>query len=210
MQPSLSIITIGQGRTQPIEDFSAVRNAELQSATSDWVLFLDSDEKISDADFEKLKQIISQTTAAGLYLRRSDIFYGKQLHYGEWGNTKILRAMKCTAARYQGKVHEVPIISGKTEQTDIVIQHYSHPSISQFITKVSRYAELAAKESNPSMLRTTLETVVYPDAKFFLNYFVRLGFLDGWRGLAYATMMSLHSFFVRAYRISERLIDEAA
>ncbi|NCN82936.1 MAG: glycosyltransferase family 2 protein [Candidatus Pacebacteria bacterium] len=209
MQPSVSVITIGRENTkQPIQDFAAARNAALKNATSDWVVFLDSDEKISESDFEKLKKYISQTKAAGLYLTRSDIFYGVQLHYGEWGSTKILRAMQPAKAKYQGKVHEVPQISGTTEQTDVVILHTAHPSINQFIAKVSNYAALAAAERKTSLLRTGIEICTYPIAKFLLNYFLLRGFLDGWRGLAYATVMSLHSFFVRAYRISWHLQNE--
>ncbi|MDA1079339.1 MAG: glycosyltransferase family 2 protein [bacterium] len=210
MQPSLSIIDIGKENDhQPITDFAAARNAALKKATTDWVLFLDSDEVISEGELAKLKAIIAETKAAGLYLRRSDIFYGKRLHYGEWGSTKILRGMQRTKARYKGVVHEVSIISGETEQTDIVILHHAHTSITQFLSKIFYYSELAANEKKVSLARTSFEIVLYPIAKFVLNYVIRLGFFDGWRGLTYATMMTLHSFFVRAFRIAKHLQHEA-
>jgi len=204
MPPSISIVTISPktSAAQPITDFAAVRNKMLAQAKSDWVLFLDSDEKIHKTDFEMLKKHIADTKASGLFLRRSDIFYGKQLGHGEWGRVNILRAMRRDAARYHGKVHEVPQISGSTETTTVAILHNTHPSVSAFITKVSRYAALAAAEKNVSITRTGVEIFIYPLTKFVLNYFIRLGLLDGWRGLAYATTMSLHSFFVRAFRIS--------
>ncbi|MBI4226081.1 hypothetical protein HY612_03115 [Candidatus Roizmanbacteria bacterium] len=40
--------------------------------------------------------------------------------------------------------------------------------------------------------------IFFPLAKFILNYFIKLGFLDGPAGFTYAFLMSFHSFLVRA------------
>ncbi|NCN06437.1 MAG: glycosyltransferase family 2 protein [Candidatus Pacebacteria bacterium] len=202
MASNISVITLSHEQFPNITDFAAARNALLGQAKTDWVLFLDSDEKLSQEDFTKLKQHVKTTSAVGIYLQRSDIFYGKRLRYGEWGSAKILRLMQPNKANYENKVHEKPKIFGKTEEIDITILHYAHPSVSQFVTKVAHYAKLAASQRKKSLTRLSLEIFTYPFAKFLLNYVVRLGFLDGWRGLAYATLMSLHSFFVRAYSIT--------
>jgi hypothetical protein len=42
-----------------------------------------------------------------------------------------------------------------------------------------------------------LAIIFYPFGKFILNYFLKLGFLDGAPGFVYAFMMSFHSFLVR-------------
>lgn len=39
--------------------------------------------------------------------------------------------------------------------------------------------------------------LIYPSAKFVLNYLVKQGFRDGIQGLVMALMMSFHSFLVR-------------
>ena len=36
-------------------------------------------------------------------------------------------------------------------------------------------------------------------AKFVSNYWLKAGFLDGWRGLIYAVVMSIHSLAVRVF-----------
>ncbi|MBI2420736.1 MAG: glycosyltransferase family 2 protein, partial [Candidatus Levybacteria bacterium] len=40
--------------------------------------------------------------------------------------------------------------------------------------------------------------ILYPKAKFLLNFFIRRGFLDGIEGFIFAIFMSFHSFLVRA------------
>jgi len=202
------LLVIDTSTTGPITDFAKLRNEALSQATSTWVVFLDSDERISREDFAELKEQIAQTTADGLYLCRSDVFYNQTLQFGEWGRVPILRAMRRAAATYHGVVHEVASISGSVESTTVTILHYAHLSITEFVAKVSRYAALAAAARQASLFRLGAEICVYPIAKFILNYGIRRGFLDGWRGLAYATLMSLHSFFVRAYGIAEHLRHE--
>ena len=43
-----------------------------------------------------------------------------------------------------------------------------------------------------------VKIIAYPAAKFFIDYFWFLGFLDGTAGAVVALMMSFHSFLTRA------------
>lgn len=191
------VIPVKEGVT----DFSAIRNHAVNHASHHWVLFLDSDERLQFEAPAQIAKILLDNLYEGVYVKRSDIFLGKKLRFGEAGTTYLIRLARKRQLKYEGKVHEVPIIPGSIGQSDIEILHYSHNSITEFIIDISEYAQSVAEEKTTGMLANFLELLLFPIGKFFLNYFLKFGFLDGWRGLTYAVMMSLHSLFVRLYRL---------
>lgn len=191
------VIPVKEGFT----DFSAIRNYAVNHASHHWVLFLDSDERLQLEAPSQIAKILLDNLYEGVFVKRSDIFLGKKLKFGEAGTTYLIRLARKRQLKYEGKVHEVPIIPGSIGQSDIEILHYSHNSISEFITDISEYAQSVAEEKTTGFLANILELMLFPVGKFFINYFLKFGFLDGWRGLTYATMMSLHSLFVRMYRL---------
>lgn len=183
----------------PIQDYSQVRNEALAKASHEWVLFLDSDEVLTASSLPALAQIISENNCDGVIVRRSDVFHGRKLEYGEAGNQPIVRLGKKQHMRFTGNVHETAQIEGKINYSTIELLHYSHPNISDFLAKISVYAEQVAQERTLSWPQFLVELIVFPPAKFFRGYIMQGGSQDGWHGLVYAACMSLHSLIVRIY-----------
>jgi len=184
-----------------INDFSQARNQALKKAIYPWVLFLDSDEVISHESIAEIKKIIQTNLLDGVLINRQDIFYKKIIKYGEVGSVKLLRMGKGDKMSWQRPVHEVAAINGVVGDSDIKITHHAHSSLEDFINSVTSYAEIEAryrKRLNKNLI--LLELITFPIIKFVHNYFIKRGFLDGWRGLSYALIMSLHSFSVRVFQ----------
>lgn len=181
-----------------ITNFAEVRNWAMKQTQHDWVLFLDSDEMLTKSAPEQLQRVLLEDLYDGLYLLRSDIFHGRQLQHGEAGNQPILRLFKKDLTHFNRAIHEVAKVNGTVGQSEIRILHYAHPNISSFLASVAQYS-LEIGETYPrDKLGLLLELLLFPPAKFMHNYLLRLGFLDGWPGLVYAVIMSLHSLTVRA------------
>lgn len=181
-----------------IKDFAQLRNQALNQVKTGWAFFLDSDEVIEDFDLKHLESLLSNQQIAGLSVSRSDVFHGRKLLYGEAGRQTVVRLVRVGHAQFAGLVHEVALVSGQVAESKIAITHFSHESIQQFITQVSQYANLATTtHHHKSRWRLLSELIAYPPLKFIVNYVFKLGFLDGWRGLSYAIIMSLHSTLVR-------------
>lgn len=183
-----------------LSGFADQRNYGLEKAKGDWVLFVDSDERISQALWYEIMQYVNDPVEnfSGFYVRRIDLIWGKQLKHGEAGTLKLLRLAKNGSGKWSGTVHEKWNISGKTETLNNPIFHYPHQSIGQFLKEINQYTDLRAKELyERGVVTNWLFILLYPKTKFFLNYFLRLGFLDGMPGLVTALMMSFHSFLVR-------------
>jgi glycosyltransferase involved in cell wall biosynthesis len=181
-----------------ITNFALVRNYGLKQARHDWVLFLDSDEVLDPGGVKKLRKIAS-TRAAGATLVRSDVFYGKKLRFGEGGRmalTRFVFAQKTTAL---GEVHEVLKVTGNVVASHCTITHYAHASISDFLSDVSYYAQIAGENKKTNTIQSLLELATFPVGKFLFSLILQGSILDGWRGVTYSVMMSLHSLFVRIY-----------
>jgi glycosyltransferase involved in cell wall biosynthesis len=183
-----------------ITDFSLVRNQGLRSAHREWVLFLDSDEFLAPETAAELPTILSNPEISGVWIRRRDLYAGEIIKFGEVGLVYFLRLFRKDKGSFTRPVHEVTQVRGPTILANFVIYHQSHRDLTEFLAKVNRYAYLeAASRDEMSRLKWWWQILVYPSAKFFTNFILKLGFLDGWRGLQYAIAMSFHSLLVRVY-----------
>lgn len=184
-------------------NFSQARNFGLQKAKNEWVLFVDSDEVISDALAYEISNVIHTAGQDvgefnGFYIKRQDIMWGKKLKYGETGSIRLLRLALKNAGKWIGMIHEEWKIKGKVGTLINPIIHYPHPTVAEFLKKINFYSTLRAEELYLKKVKINiLSLILYPCGKLVLNVLFKKGFLDGIPGLVYALLMSFHSFLVR-------------
>lgn len=182
-------------------DFAGQRNFGLAKARGEWVLFVDSDEVITKELAQEIKKAISSKPEVinGYYFRRKDYFLGRWLNYGETRRVRLLRLAKKKAGAWQRPVHEVWQVKGKVGQFNYPLLHYPHPNVAQFIEETNYYSTINAQHLYAQGIWVSWwQLPAYPAAKLWLNYFWRLGFLDGAAGAITALIMSFHSFLTRA------------
>lgn len=199
-------------KTGQILDFSKIRNEMIQKAKHDWVFFLDSDEYLDmNNNFKQsIKNLLTDKNVSGISFKRIDVFHEKKLFWGETRNNFQLRLFRKDKFIYYGKVHEVIIpresydyrskkntMKNVVKNDDASIIHNSHLSISEFFLDICAYAKIHSLDLSKNKNRLVVEMLAFPTGKFFTNFILRLGFLDGWRGFTYAILMSLHSLISR-------------
>lgn len=191
---------------EPISDFAATRNQALKRAEHPWVLFLDSDEVLAENSFNELKQCLHSETVDGFFVLRLDSFLGKALYWGEAAQL-LLRLVKKDATVFERPVHEEAVVDGRIADSNIIIKHYAHRSISEFIVDVANYSKSEGEYRFNQLKQpfSLLFLLAFPLSKFLTNYFARLAFFDGWRGFIYCLIMSIHSTGVRMrqYELSQ-------
>ncbi len=184
-------------------NFSGQRNFGLQKSRGDWILFLDADEFLTEELQAEIKKLIKSQSKYSIYhIKRRDFMWGKELEHGEIKTVRkkgLIRLVKKGSGKWTSPVHEVFVTTLAAGRLNNFISHYPHPTVKEFLEKINFYSTLRAKE----LLRlkksvSLLEIITFPAGKFLLNYFIKLGLLDGPVGFLYAFMMSLHSFLVRA------------
>jgi hypothetical protein len=172
----------------------------LEKATNEWILFIDSDERICDKlKAEIINKLKNTNDINGFYFKRTDIFLGNTLKHGETSRVQLIRLGKKSKGMWQGRVHEKWKIGGRLGRMGNPIMHNSHMNLRSFLEKINIYSDIVAQSwiEEGRIIRKD-ETITYPLGKFLYNYFLKFGFLDGFAGLVIAICMSLHSFLARA------------
>jgi hypothetical protein len=81
--------------------------------------------------------------------------------------------------------------------------HYSYYTISQHIDQVNKFTEIGAKEANSEGRRINLLKIIFnPIWKFIRDFFLKLGFLDGYYGFVIC-VISAHATFIKYIKIRE-------
>lgn len=186
-------------------DFATQRNFAMEKAVGEWVLFVDADEEVSPelkSEIKKKTKSRGQSDMSAYYIKRRDIFWGRELYYGDVytaASKGIIRLVKKNSGKWQGKVHEVFETGGKIGMLENYLIHRPHQTVKEFLQEVNTYSSLRADELFKKGLKTNILAIFFfPAVKFIHTYFFRRGFLDGAAGFIYCFMMSFHSFLVKA------------
>lgn len=168
------------------DDFSKMRNFGKEKATSDWLLYIDADERVSDLLREKIREYVNQTQYAGFEIHRKNNFLGEWMQHGGWENEYLLRLMKKNKLQdWYGKLHETAKVDGVIGKIDEEILHFSHRNMFDMVNKTNKWSELEAdfryKNKHPRM--TTLRFTKLFIKDFLIRIFVKKAYKDGVVGM---------------------------
>ena len=191
---------------RPWPGFALQKNFALDLARGDWILSLDADEEVSAELREEVARTIADPTAAdGYAMPRRNVFWGQWVRHGGMYPDWQVRLFRRGQARFLDRdVHESVRVEGRVGRLRGALLHRSYRDVADFLARADRYSTLAAEEwvrsGRPGRAR---DVVLQPLGRFLGMYLLRLGCLDGWRGLLLAT---LYAYYVgmRAAKILER------
>jgi glycosyltransferase involved in cell wall biosynthesis len=169
--------------------YGAQKQFALEAATCEWVLSVDTDERVSTDLRAEIQGILTKgTTYAGFFMPRRSYFLGRWIKHCGWYPDYQLRLFRRTKARTDSrKVHERFVVDGPVGQLKSDLIHYTHPTIEKAIAKGREYAALEAAEKAGKKHVNALVVVLHPLYEFFNCFLLKRGFLDG----AYGLMVSL-------------------
>jgi len=169
------------------EGYGQQKNFATSMAAHDWVLSLDADEALTPELAASINRLKNGPELDVYDIPRITNYCGKWIRHCGWYPDKQARFYNRTKGRWiEKKVHEYwqandPASRKGTLQGDLL--HYSFHSVSEHIRKIEKYTELAALEATDQQKNVSLlKILVAPRWRFFTDFFLRLGFLDGYYG----------------------------
>ena len=192
------------------DNFTDQRNLALDYATHNWILFLDADERLTDSLRDEILDTVKQKdTAEAYFFYRKFMFKGKPLHFSGWQTDKNVRLFKKNSARYSKErlVHEILRVSGRTKTMKHKLLHYSYISYDSYKAKMISYAKLKAKELYLKELKPNFfHFYIKPAYKFLYTYLIRLGILDGRKGviICYLNALSVYKRYPFLKRLNKK------
>jgi glycosyltransferase involved in cell wall biosynthesis len=162
----------------------------VESAGNDWVLCLDADERLSErlrGEVEALREG-GFARFAGWSVPRITDYFGRFLRHGNAYPDRLIRLFDRRRGGWIGdEIHENTRVSGPVGKLHGHLEHYSYRSLTDHQIRMQRYADLMAQSLYERGKRCGLgKVLINPQWRFVRGYFLRLGFLDGWRGLVFA------------------------
>lgn len=173
-------------------DFAAQRNFALTQTESDWVFYVDADERITPDLAQAVEQVIAANEAKQYSVTRKSVAFGTKFNHGVLKPDHVARLFPRTAVTWVNPVHEHPECDLPLVQLPGYLEHYTYRSWAQWEGKVMQYTSIWAEEAYERGRRISLSGVfLHSLGGFFKMFFGRLGFLDGWMGV----FMCCHHFF---------------
>jgi hypothetical protein len=215
------------------KNFGDQRNFAMNSAevTNKWVFFIDADEIVDDDLINELRLIFSEKILYdGFYVNRKFLFMKRWIKHGGYYPLYLLRLINKEKAICKGIVNEHFEIDGKT--TLIKRGHLIDENLNNFqfwVNKHNNYSDLESIEffverkkfdfnkirSQPG-LKSLVKLIFYNNMPlflrafvyFFYRYFIRFGFLDGYKGFIYHFCQGLIFWFLVDVKIYEKKCKE--
>ncbi|MBU1626942.1 glycosyltransferase family 2 protein [bacterium] len=175
------------------------KNWAIPQATFEWVMIVDSDERVTQDLKEEILSILSSDNPSdGYYIPRVNTFLGKEIKHCGWGKTGDynLRLFKRDKGIYEDKhVHADVILDGKAGYIKSPLIHNSYPNLTTYIEKLNRYTDWAANDLCQKGRKIGLSHILLrPVGTFFKMFLLELGFLDGYHGFLLSMLSSFYVF----------------
>ncbi|MCC7372830.1 MAG: glycosyltransferase family 2 protein [Chloroflexi bacterium] len=184
--------------TRPWRGWPNQRNAALDLASSDWVLFLDGDERITPALAQEVRRTLATAgETAGCWVPRRNVIAGEWVKHAGWWPDRQLRLLRRTAARYDEgvSVHEVATLDGPDAILQEPMLHLNYDSLTEFREKQARFAKLEAATLWEHGIRPRPHSVVLQPIREFRRRTVELGGIrQGPLGLRLGAEMAYAAF----------------
>lgn len=181
--------------------FTAGRNAGAKAARSEWLLYVDADERVTDQLANKIISLITnyQLPITSYKIFRKNIILGKWLRHGDWWPDPVHRLIKKSALlEWRGELHEYPVVGGEVGLIEEPIIHYSKDSVSEMVQNSRLFAPIEAKlklkAGHPPVKIYHFILAMWKE--FWQRGIVKAGWLDGYVGIVEVFYQMFHQVLV--------------
>jgi glycosyltransferase involved in cell wall biosynthesis len=178
--------------------YSAQKNFATEQAANEWIFNLDADERVTPElarEILALKQEENPNCAA--YEMPRKVFYlGRWIQHSGWYPDYKVRLYNRTSGRWVGNyVHESVKVEGEVKRLRGDLLHFTVRNATEHHLRLDRYTTLAAREAFEKGKSASFASIAFaPLATWIKSYIFKMGFLDGWQGIAIAYFAAQYVF----------------
>lgn len=191
------------------DNFSAQKNYAISLAKNDWVTFFDLDEVITKSLAEEILEVAKNPKVIAYSVKRANHFMGKPIKYSGFQTDYVIRFFNKNYCQYNANlVHEIIEADGKTAKLKNPSPHFTYQSFDHYTGKLHQYSALQARMLYKKGRKPTLYHFFFrPFYRFWHQYLIRLGILDGKEGfiLAYVSGFSVFKRYVNLWLLYRKI-----
>lgn len=181
--------------------FGPQRRLAQQYVESDYVLWLDADERVTPELKLSIQQAVESNEANTLYsMCRLSWVFGRYIRHCGWYPDRVVRLYPTKLTQYDDalvheKVEITKAMKVKELQGDAI--HYTYNDLHHYLVKSAGYAKAWAEQRETRGKKSSIsQGVLHAIACFVKMYIVKAGFLDGKQGFL-LSLLSAHSTLVK-------------
>jgi glycosyltransferase involved in cell wall biosynthesis len=179
------------------DNFAAQRDAALELATANWVLFVDADERVTPAlRDEVLARVADPGDKRAFWIPRHNYLMGRIVRHAGWFPDYQLRLLERQSVHFDPLrvVHEVALVDGPVGYLNEPLVHFNYRGLGEFVRKQERYCALEAQRWLATFGRPRPRALVGQPAREFWRRYVELqGFREGGLGLVLSLVLAYYA-----------------
>ncbi|MFZ5941808.1 MAG: glycosyltransferase [Bacteroidota bacterium] len=187
------------------------KNWAINQARYPWILSLDADEALSPELKESIIGAKKNWQYDGYTFNRLTSYCGKWIRHTTWYPSKKLRLWDARKGSWGGvNPHDrFELAEGsRTGHLDGDLLHYSYYTIDEHIAQINKFSTIQAKAYRALHKKSTLLHILFhPFWRFFKDYLLRAGFLDGFYGFV-VSFNSAHETFLKYAKLRNLYLEE--
>ena len=184
------------------------KNWAITQAKYQHILSLDADEALTKELQEEIVNIKNNWNHDGYRFNRLTNFCGTWIKHCGWYPDRKLRLWDSTKGKWGGVNPHDKVLMGKESSIGFVnldILHYSFYTIEQHLKQIDYFTDISSRAAFEKGKSSSRFKIFYKSTfKFFRDYILKLGFLDGYYGyvvcknsayakrLKYSKLLELH------------------
>jgi len=181
-------------------------------ATMDWVLLVDSDERVTPELRDEIQDALASDggACAGYAVPRLVNYLGRWWWRGGWYPDYDIRLFRRERATWGGSdPHEKILVDGKVGRLKHCLHHYSYRDIEDHVQRINRFTSISSRELKKEGGHWRLsDALLRPPARFIRSYFLQRGFMEGFAGFYVAVAAAIYVFLKYAKVWELELDDE--
>ncbi len=181
------------------KSFAKARNFIKSKIKTDWVFFIDADERVTPQLAREIIFRIEQGKYKVFSIKRQNVNYGRFFKYTGYDKDIVTRIFyKKSLKKWVGDIHESPIFEGEDFLLSTPLIHFSHRNFIQGLEKSIKWTPIEAKLFiNKKIKKVGFFTILRKGIMEFLRRAIFYkGYKDKTEGLIEALVQGMNRMFV--------------